>query len=53
MNKQTVHGEAVSEDQIDAWVAEAEAGYDVEMLRKKRQLRAVKARQQYHSLVKY
>ena len=34
MNKQTVHGEAVSEDQIDAWVAEAEAGYDVEMLRK-------------------
>jgi len=32
MNKQTVHGEAVSEDQIDAWVAEA--GYDVEMLRK-------------------
>ena len=34
MNKQTVHGEAVSEDQIDAWVAEAETGYDVEMLRK-------------------
>ena len=53
MNKQTVHGEAVSEDQIDAWVAEAEAGYDFEMLRKKRQLRAMKARQQYHSLVKY
>ena len=53
MNKQTVHGEAVSEDQIDAWVAEAEAGYDVEMLTKKRQLRAVKARQQYHSVLKY
>ena len=34
MNKQTVHVEAVIEDQIDAWVAEAEAGYDVEMLRK-------------------
>ena len=34
MNKQTVHVEAVSEDQIDAWVTEAEAGYDVEMLRK-------------------
>ena len=34
MNKQTVHVEAVSEDQIDAWVAEEEAGYDVEMLRK-------------------
>ena len=34
MNKQTVHVEAVSEDQIDAWVAETEAGYDVEMLRK-------------------
>ena len=34
MNKQTVHVEAVSEDQIDAWVAEAEAGYNVEMLQK-------------------
>ena len=34
MNKQTLHVEAVSEYQIDAWVAEAEAGYDVEMLRK-------------------
>ena len=34
MNKQTVHGEAVSEDQIDAWVAEAEAGYDAKILRK-------------------
>ena len=33
MNKQTVHVEAVSEDQIDAWVAEAEAGYDGEILR--------------------
>ena len=34
MNTQTVHGEAVSEDQIDAWFAAAEAGYDAEMLRK-------------------
>ena len=34
MNKQAIHGEAVSDEQIDAWVAEAEAGYDVEMLRK-------------------
>ena len=34
MNKQAIHGEAVSEDQIDAWVAETEAGYDGDMLRK-------------------
>ena len=34
MNKQTVHVEAVSEDQFDAWVAEAEAGYDAKILRK-------------------
>ncbi len=34
MNKQAIHGEAVSDEQIDAWVAEVEAGYDVDMLRK-------------------
>lgn len=34
MNKQTIRGEAVSDEQIDAWVTEAEAGYDVDMLRK-------------------
>ena len=34
MNKQTVHAEAVGEDQIDAWVAGAEAGYDAKILRK-------------------
>lgn len=34
MNKQTIRGEAVSDEQIDAWVVEAEAGYDVDMLRK-------------------
>jgi predicted transcriptional regulator len=29
-----INGAEVPEDQIDEWVAEAEAGYDVEMLRK-------------------
>lgn len=29
----TMNGKSVSEEQIDAWVAEAEDGYDVEMLR--------------------
>ena len=30
-----MHGREVSEEQVDAWVAEAEAGYDVETLRKR------------------
>lgn len=30
---ETMHGVPVTEAQIDAWVAEAEAGYDVEHLR--------------------
>lgn len=29
----TMNGKPVSEEQIDAWVAEAEEGYDVQMLR--------------------
>lgn len=29
----TINGKPISEEQIDAWVAEAEDGYDVEMLR--------------------
>lgn len=29
------NGKEVSEEQIDAWVAEAEAGYEVEELRKR------------------
>lgn len=31
----TINGLPVSEEQIDAWVAEAENGYDVEMLRRR------------------
>lgn len=31
----TINGKPVSGDQIDAWVAEAEAGYDVDVLRKR------------------
>ncbi|WP_038552741.1 ribbon-helix-helix protein, CopG family [Corynebacterium glyciniphilum] len=30
-----MHGEEVSEEQVDAWVAEAEEGYDVEELQKR------------------
>lgn len=30
-----MQGNEVPEDQVDAWVAEAEAGYDVEQLRKR------------------
>lgn len=30
-----MQGHEVPEDQVDAWVAEAEAGYDVEQLRKR------------------
>lgn len=29
----TINGKPVSEEQIDAWVAEAEDGYDLEILR--------------------
>lgn len=31
----TLNGEPTSEEQIDAWVAETEEGYGVEMLRKR------------------
>ena len=31
----TINGKPISEEQIDAWVAEAEEGYDVKMLRKR------------------
>lgn len=31
----TINGKPVSEEQIDAWVAEAENGYDVDLLRKR------------------
>ena len=31
----TINGKPISEEQIDTWVAEAEEGYDVEMLRKR------------------
>lgn len=30
-----MQGHEVPEDQVDAWVADAEAGYDVEQLRKR------------------
>lgn len=30
-----IYGEEVSEEQVDAWVAEAEEGYDVEQLEKR------------------
>lgn len=32
---ETINGKPVTEEQIDAWVAEAEAGYDVEALKKR------------------
>ena len=31
----TINGKLVSEEQIDAWVTEAEKGYDVEILRRR------------------
>lgn len=44
INMRKMNGKPVSEEQVDAWVAEAEAGYDVELLRKKgRPARGVKA----------
>ena len=33
--KETINGVPVTDEQIDAWVAEAEAGYDVEQLKKR------------------
>ena len=29
----TINGKPISEDQVDAWVAEAKKGYDIEFLR--------------------
>ena len=31
----TIDGKPVSEEQVDAWVAEAEVGYDVDALKKR------------------
>ncbi len=33
--RETINGVAVTEEQIDSWVQEAEAGYDVEVLRRR------------------
>ena len=33
--RETINGVPVTEEQIDAWVAEAEAGYDVEALKQR------------------
>ncbi|WP_182049716.1 ribbon-helix-helix domain-containing protein [Changpingibacter yushuensis] len=33
--RETINGVPVTEDQIDAWAAEAEAGYDVAALKKR------------------
>jgi predicted transcriptional regulator len=35
MFMKTINGKPVSEEQIDAWVTEAEKGYDVEILRRR------------------
>ena len=35
MFMKTINGKPVSEEQIDAWVTEAEKGYDVETLRRR------------------
>jgi uncharacterized protein (DUF4415 family) len=32
---ETIKGKAVTEEQIAAWAAEAEAGYDIELLKKR------------------
>jgi predicted transcriptional regulator len=34
-NKETIGGVPVTEEQIEAWAAEAEAGYDVDELKKR------------------
>lgn len=34
--KRIIHGHEVDESQVDNWVAEAEAGYDVDQLRVRR-----------------
>jgi predicted transcriptional regulator len=33
--KETINGVPVTDEQIEAWVAEAEAGYDVDALKKR------------------
>ena len=33
--RETINGVPVSEEQIDSWVQEAEAGYDVEVLKRR------------------
>lgn len=33
--RETINGVPVTDDQIDEWVAEAEAGYDIETLKKR------------------
>ena len=35
MNKRIIQGREVSDAQVEAWAAEAEAGYDVEELQKR------------------
>lgn len=35
LEKETINGVPVTEEQIEAWVAEAEAGYDIEALKKR------------------
>ncbi|MCL2464219.1 MAG: ribbon-helix-helix domain-containing protein [Micrococcales bacterium] len=35
MVRRTINGVPISDAQIDAWTAEAEAGYDVDMLRQR------------------
>ena len=34
-NGETINGERVTEEQLAAWAAEAEAGYDVEAIKKR------------------
>ena len=35
MSDRTLHGQAISDEQIQAWADEAEAGYDVPKLRRR------------------
>jgi hypothetical protein len=35
VDERVINGQPITEEQVDAWVAEAEAGYDVEVLRKR------------------
>lgn len=34
-NRETINGVPVTEEQIESWVEEAEAGYDVEILKRR------------------